>query len=55
VPSFAAAIIASIAGWVIDALVAPFLGLTGRVMIGIVATTYIYVYARNWLRELSGR
>jgi len=55
VPSFAAAIIASIAGWLIDWIVSSFLGLTGRVMVGIVATTYIYVYARNWLRELSGR
>ena len=54
-PSFAAAIIASVAGWLIDALISSFLGLTGRVMVGIVATTYIYVYARNWLRELSGR
>ena len=53
--SFAAAVIASIAGWLIDALVSSFLGLTGRVMVGIVATTYIYVYARNWLRDLSGR
>ena len=54
-PSFAAAIIASVAGWLIDAVVANFLGLTGRVMVGIVLTTYVYVYARNWLRDLSGR
>ena len=53
-PSLAAAIIASVAGWLIDALVSNFLGLTGRVMVGIVTTTYIYVYARNWLRDLSG-
>jgi hypothetical protein len=55
VPSLAAAIIASIAGWIVDAIVANFLGLTGRVMVGIAITTYIYVYARNWLRALSGR
>jgi len=54
VPSLAAAIIASIAGWLIDAVVSDFLGLTGRVMVGIVVTTYIYVYARNWLRDLKG-
>ena len=54
-PSLAAAIIASAAGWLIDAFVSNFLGLTGRVMVGIVITTYIYVYARNWLRDLSGR
>ena len=54
-PSLAAAVIASIAGWIVDAIVANFLGLTGRVMVGIVIPTYIYVYARNWLRDLSGR
>ena len=54
-PSLAAAIIASIAGWIVDAIAANFLGLTGRVMVGIVITTYIYVYARNWLRDLGGR
>lgn len=54
-PSIAAAVIASIAGWLIDAFVSNFLGLTGRVMVGIVTTIYIYVYARNWLRDLSGR
>ena len=54
-PSLAAAIIASLAGWLIDAVVSSFLGLTGRVMVGIIVTTYIYVYARNWLRDLSGR
>ena len=54
-PSIAAAVIASIAGWLIDAFVSNFLGLTGRVMVGIVTTIYIYVYAKNWLRDLSGR
>ena len=54
-PSLAAAIIASLAGWVVDAIIANFLGLPGRVIVGIVITTYIYVYARNWLRDLSGR
>lgn len=54
-PSVAAAIIASVAGWLIDSVVSGFLGLTGRVTVGIVFTTYTYVYARNWLRGLSGR
>jgi hypothetical protein len=55
VPSIAAALIASVAGWVIDAIVSSFLGLAGRVLVGFVLTTYIYVYARNWLKDLSGR
>lgn len=53
-PSLAAAIIASIAGWILDAIVSPFIGLAGRIFLGIAVTTYIYVYARNWLRDLRG-
>ena len=53
-PSIAAAIIASIAGWLIDSLIAPFLGLTPRIFIGIVIGVYAYVYARNWLLQLRG-
>ena len=54
-PSLAASIIASLAGYVIDAMVQPFLGLVPRIFIGIAVTVYVYVYARNWLRDLSGR
>ena len=54
-PALAAAIIASIAGWLIDSLIAPFVGLTPRIFIGIVIGVYVYVYARNWLTDLSGR
>ena len=50
-PSIAAAIVASLVGWVIDGLVAPF-GLTARIFIGIVVSVYVYVYARNWLVRL---
>jgi hypothetical protein len=52
VPSLAASVIASLAGWVIDSLVEPFLGIGGRLLVGFVATVFIYVYARNWLLEL---
>lgn len=53
-PSLAAAIIASIAGWIVDSLISGFIGLTGRIFLGIAVTTYVYVYARNWLRSLKG-
>jgi hypothetical protein len=52
VPSLAAALIASIAGWIIDSLVAPFFSLTLRIFIGLVVTPFAYVYARNWLLRL---
>lgn len=51
-PALAASIIASIAGWVIDSLIEPFLGIGARVLIGIVVGVYVYVYARNWLVRL---
>jgi len=54
VPSLAAALIASIAGWILDALVGSYLGLASRIFLGIVVTTYVYVYARNWMRDLRG-
>ncbi len=54
-PSLAAAIIASLAGWLLDAIIAPIAGLALRILIGIVVTTYVYVYARNWLSDLRGR
>ena len=51
-PSLAAALIASIAGWIIDSLIEPFLGIGARIFVGLVATAFIYVYARNWLIRL---
>ena len=54
-PSLAASIIASLAGYVVDAMIQPFLGLVPRIFIGIVVTIYVYVYARNWLADLRGR
>ena len=50
----AASIIASLAGYVVDAIVQPFLGIVPRIFIGIVVTVYVYVYARNWLTDLRG-
>lgn len=54
-PSIAAAIIAALCGWILDAIIEPFLGLGGRIMIGIGVSTFVYVYTRNWLIQLRGR
>lgn len=51
-PSIAAAIIASLAGWVIDAIIEPVVGIGGRLFVGLVTSAFIYVYARNWLVKL---
>lgn len=54
VPSIAAAIIASLAGWIIDAAIESFLGIGGRILVGLTVSTLVYVYARNWLIQLRG-
>lgn len=51
-PSFAAAIIASLVGWILDALIEPFFGIGTRIIIGLIFSTYVYIYARNWLIRL---
>ncbi len=51
-PSIAAAIIASIAGWIIDSLIEPFTGIGVRLFVGLVTGPFIFVYARNWLLKL---
>jgi hypothetical protein len=51
-PSLAAGLIASIAGWIVDAMVEPFVGIGARILIGFVVSVYVYVYARNWLIKL---
>ena len=51
-PSIAAAMIASIIGWVIDAAIEPFMGIGGRIFVGLIVSTVAYVYARNWLVRL---
>ena len=44
--------IASILGWIIDAALEPFMGIGGRIFVGLIVSTVIYVYARNWLVRL---
>lgn len=51
-PSLAAALIASILGWIVDAAIESFVGIEGRIFIGLITSTFIYYYARNWLRNL---
>ena len=48
-PPLAAALIASIGGWVIDAALEPFVGMEVRILVGLVDGIVIYYYARRWL------
>jgi hypothetical protein len=54
-PSLAAGLMASVAGWLIDDLVQPYLGVGARVVLSLVCSTVIFFIARRWLRELRGR
>lgn len=51
-PSLAAALIASIAGWIIDAAIEPFVGIEIRIFVGLIDGILIYYYARRWLLNL---
>ena len=51
-PSLAAALIASLGGWIIDALLADFVGMEIRIFVGIIDGIVIYYYARQWLVNL---
>ena len=48
-PSLAAALIASIGGWIIDAAIEPVVGVEVRILVGLVDGILIYYYARRWL------
>ncbi len=54
-PSLAAGLLASVAGWMIDEFVQPILGVGARVVLSLVCSTVIFVVARRWLRQLRGR
>jgi hypothetical protein len=55
VPSLAAGLVASLAGWMIGDALQPYLGTGVTLVLSLVASTLIYFYARRWLRELRGR
>ena len=48
-PSLAAAIIASIGSYFIDALIGDYVGLELRIIVGVVDSILLYYYARRWL------
>ena len=54
-PSLAAGLVASVAGWLIDDLVQPYMGAGARVVLSLVCTTVIFFVARRRLTGLRGR
>ncbi len=54
-PSLGAAVVASLAGWVIASLVQPYLGTGLTLLLSFVCSTVAFFAARQWLRDLRGR
>jgi len=55
VPSLAAGLVASLAGWMIDDVVQPYLGAGATLVLSLVCSTVIFFVARKWLIDLRGR
>jgi hypothetical protein len=55
VPSLVAGLVASLAGWMIDDMVQPYLGASLTFVLSLACSTGIFFLARNWLIELRGR
>jgi hypothetical protein len=54
VPSLVAAAVASLAGFFLDDLMQPYLGMGMTLVLTLVASTLIFYYVRRWLVDLRG-
>jgi hypothetical protein len=54
-PSLAAAVAASLAGWILDELFEQYLGMGATLFLSFVVSTLTFFYVRRWLVELRGR
>lgn len=54
-PSLAAGVVASLAGWMIDDLVQPYLGAGTTLVLSFASSTVLFFVVRRWLVELRGR
>jgi hypothetical protein len=55
VPSLVAGLVASLAGWMIDDMIQPYLGASLTFVLSLAGSTAIFFVARSWLIELRGR
>jgi hypothetical protein len=54
-PSLAATVAASLAGWILDELFEQYLGMGVTLVLSFVVSTLTFFYVRRWLVELRGR
>jgi hypothetical protein len=55
VPSLVAGLVASLAGWMIDDLLQPYLGTSATLVLSLVSSTLVFFVGRKWLIDLRGR
>lgn len=53
-PTIGASVVASVAGWMIDGLLQPFLGTSVTLVLSLACSTVIFFFARRWLIDLRG-
>ena len=54
-PTLGAALVALIAGWVLDGLLQPLLGTVATLVLSFVGSTLVFYMVRKWLLEMRGR
>ncbi len=54
-PSIGAGVVAMLAGWVIDDMLEPLLGMRLTLVVSFAGSTVVFFVARKWLRELRDR
>jgi hypothetical protein len=54
-PTLAAALAASLAGWMIEDVTQPYLGLAIAMVLSLACSTAIFFAARRWLTDLRGQ
>ena len=54
-PSLGAAVVAMLAGWIIDGVLQPLLGTGPTLMLSFAVSTVVFFVAHKWLKELRDR
>jgi hypothetical protein len=54
-PSLGAGVAAMLAGWMIDGVLQPFLGVGLTLMLSFVGSTLVFFVAQRWLKDLRDR
>ena len=51
-PSIGAGLVATLAGWILDAFLDPFLGVAPTLFVSFAGSTVVFFVARQWLTRL---